>query len=363
MNNRLRIYMLMVVLFGGLFLLMWEASAVVVPFLLALLLAYFLDPAVDLLERRLPRSLAVLAVFALFVLIAGVLLTFLIPTVKKEVVLVQQALPRYAEGLYRLLPSRLLESFGIAGNQDLQSLLHRLLQGARSLSFDVVNQVAVFLSRAFSSTFGFLLAVLGYFIIPIYLFYLLKDFDRLKAGVVSLIPERYRPMVVGIGLEIDDVLSGFLRGQLTVCLILGVLYSIGLLLIGIDLALVIGILSGVAFIIPYLGLIVGLATAGMLAVMKFHDLLHPLLVIGWFALVQSLEGTVITPRIVGDRVGLHPLGTILAVLIGGELFGFLGLLLAVPVTAAGTVLVRYLLAGYRDSEFFLGAGQKEKTDA
>ncbi|HKK02223.1 MAG TPA: AI-2E family transporter, partial [Desulfuromonadales bacterium] len=300
MHSQLKIYLLLAAFFGGLFLLMWEASAVAVPFLLSLLLAYFLDPAVDLLEKRLPRGLAVLAVFALFVLVVGVLLVFLIPTVKTEVLFVQQALPRYAEGLYRLLPSRLLESLGITGNQDLQSLLHRLLQGVRSLSFDVVNQVALFVSHAFSSTFGFLLAVLGYFIIPIYLFYLLKDFDRLKAGVVSLVPERYRSTFVDIGQEIDGVLSSFLRGQLTVCLILGALYSIGLLVIGIDLALVIGIVSGIAFIIPYLGFILGVSIASVLAVAKFHDVLHPLMVIGWFGLVQSLEGTVITPRIVGD---------------------------------------------------------------
>ena len=363
MRGQLKAVLGLVFLLGVLFLLLKEASAVAIPFLLALLLAYFLDPAVDLFERHMPRSAAVLAVFALFALVVGGLLAFLVPTVKREVLLVQQAYPRYAEGLYRLLPARLLDILGITGRQGLETQLHRLLQGARTLSFDVVNQLALFLSKAFTSTLGFLLALLGYFIMPIYLFYLLKDFDRLKSGVVSLIPERYRGTVIDRAREVDGVLSAFLRGQLTVCLILGALYSVGLLVIGIDLALVIGILSGLAFIVPYLGLIFGLVTAGMMAIIKFHDLLHPLLVLGWFSLVQSLEGIVITPRIVGNRVGLHPLGIILAVLLGGELFGFLGLLLAVPVTAAGSVLVRHLLESYRDSDFFREGAPEEKPDA
>jgi predicted PurR-regulated permease PerM len=158
--------------------------------------------------------------------------------------------------------------------------------------------------------------------------------------------------VHSLGQEIDRVLGGFLRGQLSVCLALAVLYSIGLLLIGIDLALVIGIVSGLAFIIPYLGTIFGVVVAGCMAAAKFHDWLHPLLVIGWFSLVQALEGTVITPRLVGDQVGLHPMATILAVLAGGELFGFLGLLLAVPFVASANVLVRHALAVYRRSNFF-----------
>ena len=327
--------------------------SVAIPFLLALILAYFLDPAVDLLEaRRLPRTLAVVLVFAGFLGLVAALAAFLVPAVKQEVVLIQKALPRYAETLYRLVPQSLLDGLGIGGGQDLQTLFNRLLTGAKHLSFDVVNQVAVFLSHAFTSTFALLLAVLGYFIIPIYLFYLLKDFDRLKAGALELVPPAHRSATLSLSREIDGVLSGFIRGQLTVCLILAVLYSAGLAAIGIDLSLVIGIIAGLAFIIPYLGTVFGIVVAGAMAAVKFHDLLHPAMVIGWFGLVQALEGTVITPRIVGDRVGLHPLGTILAVLIGGELFGFLGLLLAVPVTASANVVLGHLLGRYRQSALF-----------
>lgn len=337
-------------------LLLWFlylARSVVIPLLLALLLAYFLDPAADALERRrVPRSLAVGLVFTAFLLVAVTVLAFLLPALKEEMARLQQIAPRYAENLYRLLPGPLLDWLGIGGEQDLQTLFGRAMEAAKNLSFDVIGQVAIFLTRAFSSTLSFLLAVLGYFIIPIYLFYLLRDFDRIKGGTLALVPPRFREGVTALAGDVDQVMGGFIRGQLTVCLILAALYSAGLLLIGIDLALLIGILSGLAFIIPYLGTILGILLAGIMAAVKFHDLLHPAMVVGWFALVQGLEGTVITPRIVGDRVGLHPLATILAVLTGGELFGFLGLLLAVPVVASANVVLKRLVTLYRQSELF-----------
>lgn len=359
MNGNLRYYGGALFLFALLSLFLYAVRSVAVPFLLALVLAYFLDPAADLLERRLSRPLAVCCVFAAFFLAAGALLAFLVPALKGEVALMQQSLPAYADNLYRLIPQPLFDLMGIARGEELRTLLDRLLAGTRNLSFDLVNQVAVFLSRAFSTTLGFLLAVLGYCIIPIYLFYLLRDFDRLKEGLLSLVPLRRRRNVLEIGREIDGVLGGFIRGQLTVCMILAVLYSAGLWVIGIDLALVIGLLSGAAFIIPYLGTILGIVLAGVMAAAKFHDLLHPALVVGWFALVQGLEGAVITPRLVGNRVGLHPLATILAVLVGGELFGFFGLLLAVPAFASANVLAGRLIDRYRQTLFFASAEGEE----
>lgn len=330
--------------------------SVVIPFLLALLLAYFLDPAVHWIEKRgRSRTLAVALVFALFVLVALSALAFLLPALRRELGEIQKSLPGYAETLYQYIPQEALDWFGVSGGGDLQSLLKQALTAIRSISFEVVNQVAVFLSRAFTSTLGFVVAVMGYLIIPVYLFYLLLDFDRIKQGALSLVPYGHRPWLMGLLQQIDTVLSAFIRGQLSVCLTLAGLYSVGLVLIGIDLPLIIGILSGVAFIIPYLGTILGIFVAGTMAAIKFQDLLHPFLVLGLFGMVQALEGLVITPRLVGDRVGLHPMVTILAVLTGGELFGFLGLLLAVPVTASGNVILRSVLGRYRRSEFFLSS--------
>ncbi len=353
MNRKIWIACLSVVLVLLLVGFFYLIRSIFIPFLLALILAYFLDPAVDWMEeKRVSRNLSVGLVFGLFLLVAALLLGFLVPTIKAEIVSLNQALPGYVDTLYRMIPKPVFEWLGISGEQDLQGLFDKVLAGARNLSFDLVNQVAVFLSKAFGSTLRFFLALLGYFIIPLYLFYLLRDFDHLKDAAIDLLPSGVRGKTISVGQEVNVVLGGFIRGQLTVCMILGILYSIGLMMIGIDMPFVIGLLSGIGFIIPYLGTLIGIVVAGTMAVVKFHDLLHPLLVLGFFGAVQALEGSVITPRIVGNRVGLHPLATILAVLVGGELFGFLGLLLAVPVAASVNVLLKHGIRRYRKSSFY-----------
>lgn len=335
---------------------LYSVRSIAIPFLLALLLAYFLDPVVDAMEKRcVSRTIAVSLVFVLFLVLSSGLMLFLVPSLKDEIAGLRESLPRYAESLFGLLPPSVLDFVGISDTPDLQSLLARAVEGVQSLSFDVINQVLHFLSRAFSSTLGFLLAIFGYFITPVYFFYLLKDFDRFTKGVLSLVPPRFRESVLKLTRQIDGVMSGFIRGQMMVCLSLSVLYCIGLGLIGIDLALVIGIVSGIAFIIPYLGTIIGVLLAGSMAAVQFQDFFHPALVVLLFCVVQALEGTLISPKLVGDRVGLHPLGNILAVLIGGEIFGFLGLLLAVPVAASITVIFKEVLSLYKKSDLFIAA--------
>lgn len=353
MNRRILAWSLAGVSLVLLVWLLYAGRSVVIPFLLAFLLAYFLDPAADFLEeRKLSRWAAVVVVFVGFIGVAGLLLAFLVPAVQSEIDYLTTLFPEYASGLYRLLPETLLQTLDISEASDLQALFNRLLELGKNLSVEVIGQVALFVSKAFSSTLSFILTVVSYFIIPIYLFYLLRDFDRMKEGAIGLIPERYRSAVIDLALDVDRVLSGFIRGQLVVCIVLAVLYSIGLVALGIDLALLIGILSGLANIIPYLGTLIGISFALLMAIVKFQDLLHPLLVIVLFGTVQAMEGTLITPRIVGNRVGLHPVGTILAVLFGGELFGFLGLLLAVPVVASALVLFKTALARYRQTPFY-----------
>jgi predicted PurR-regulated permease PerM len=208
------------------------------------------------------------------------------------------------------------------------------------------------LQKALTSTVGVLLALLGYLIIPVYLFYLLFDLPQLKTFIESYVPERFRPAYRTKLAEIDVVLSGFVRGQLSVCVILALLYSAGLYVIGIDLAIAIGTLAGATFIIPYVGTIIGICLSVAMALLKYNDIFHPLLCLGWFGFVQLLEGAIITPKVVGDTVGLHPLVAIVALLIGGQLFGVGGMLLAVPVTAVLQVFVRSLAEYYRTSEFY-----------
>jgi predicted PurR-regulated permease PerM len=228
------------------------------------------------------------------------------------------------------------------------------MESMRGASVDIFNEALVFLKNAFASTLSFILALLGYVLTPIYLFYFLKDAQQMKRVLRELTPERYRQRFVEKSGEIDEILSSFVRGQLSVCAILAVLYSIGLYFIGIDLAIATGTLAGITFIIPYFGTIIGIFFSMTLAALKFHDFLHPLLCLGWFGIVQGIEGGIITPRIVGEKVGLHPVVTILVLLIGGQLFGILGMLLAVPVSAVLKVGFLSLIDYYRSTTFFKG---------
>lgn len=331
-------------------------GSVFLPLFIAFIIAFLLDPLVAPLERRgVKRPLAIAVVFTLFTILAGGLGTFFVSSITEEFRSVRINLPAYATRLYDVIPLQLKEYLDIETPEKVYRHIDQGLAGMRGASLDIVRETFVFVKKAFASTLSFILAVLGYFIIPIYLYYFLKDLPKIREGAFGLVPERYRGRIfVGAG-EIHEVLSAFVRGQLSVCVILAVLYSVGLYFIGIDLAVVIGTLSGIAFIIPYLGTILGIIFSMAMAALKFQDLLHPLLCLGWFGIVQAAEGGVITPRIVGEKVGLHPVVVIIALLIGGELFGIFGMFLAVPVTAVLNVFFRHLLDSYKDSAYYRGA--------
>ncbi len=199
---------------------------------------------------------------------------------------------------------------------------------------------------------GIVVTLLNLLLVPVFTFYLLRDWDRAIAGVDALIPGPQKPLVRRLATEIDSRLQAFVRGQLTVCLVLGVLYSIGLLVIGIDLAIAVGMVSGLLFIVPYLGTAVGIVVASALAVLAYGLDWHVVGVLGVYGGVQLVEGMVLTPGIVGDKVGLHPLVVMIALLVGGNLFGIAGMLLAIPVTAAAQVLLREWIVAYRASDAF-----------
>lgn len=333
--------------------LLYFSHAVFLQLFIALALAYIFNPAVNWLGvRRIPRIPAVLIVFTAAVVAFIGFTLFLGYSISNELSSMQLNLPEYAQHLYEITPRPIKEYLRIETPEKLFLRLNELLQQVRGMAPDLLKPVLLFLQRAFSSTISFILAIIGYFIIPVYLFYLLVDLPKLKLFLDSLIPARYRPVAAEKLREIDSILSGFIRGQLSVCAILAVLYSIGLYFIGIDLAIAIGTLAGITFIIPYVGTIIGIILSVIMALLKFQDILHPLLCLGWFCVVQGLEGMVITPRVVGNSVGLHPLIAIIALLIGGQIFGLMGMLLAVPVTAVLQVFLRSLAHLYHDSHFY-----------
>lgn len=337
------------------FSLAWSLSSIFLPVLLALILAYVLNPAVSWLEgRRVPRVAAILLVMAAIVLGCVGAFAFFAGSIQNELAAVQINLPDYANRLYGLIPEKVKVYLEIETPEKLYRQVDRILNELRGISFDIVREGYAVVKAAFTSTLGVILTVIGYFITPVYLFYFLADLPRFREGVLRLVPERFRQWATGLGREVDGVLAAFVRGQLSVCAILAILYSIGLSLIGIDLAIVIGSLSGILFIIPYVGTIFGIVVSMVMAFLKFHDLLHPLLCLGWFVVVQAIEGAVITPAIVGNRVGLHPVVAIIALFIGGQWFGIFGMLLAVPVAAVLKVFLSHFSEWYLTTSFYRG---------
>lgn len=333
----------------------WSLSSIFLPVLLALILAYVLNPVVSWLEGKgVPRVVAILLVMAGIVIVCVGVFAFFGGSIQGELAAVQINLPEYANRLYGLIPEKVKVYLEIETSEKLYRQVDRILNELRGISFDIVREAYAFVKTAFTSTLGFVLTVIGYFITPVYLYYFLADLPRFRDGFLKLVPERSREWVTGLGSEIDGVLAAFVRGQLSVCAILAVLYSIGLSLIGIDLAIVIGSLSGILFIIPYVGTIFGIVVSMVMAFLKFHDLLHPLLCLGWFVIVQAIEGAVITPAIVGNRVGLHPVVAIIALFIGGQWFGIFGMLLAVPVAAVLKVFLRHFTDWYLTTSFYRG---------
>ena len=346
----LGIALLLIVLAGA---VLYYSSAVFLQLFIAFALAYILNPTVEYLERKgVKRLYAIVIVFCLSVIICGSFTVFLVVSISGEFSNIQINLPAYVQHLYEITPDAIKSYLAVETPDKLSMRLNELLQQARSAAPDLLKPLLVVLQRALTSTVGVILALLGYLIIPLYLFYLLSDFPQLKTFIISYVPERFRPAYSKKMAEVDAVLSGFIRGQLSVCALLAVLYSVGLYVIGIDLALAIGMFAGATFIIPYVGTIIGICLSVTMALLKFNDILHPLLCLAWFGLVQLLEGTIITPKIVGETVGLHPLVAIVSLLIGGQLFGIIGMLLAVPVTAVLQVCLRSLDEYYRNSDFF-----------
>ena len=213
----------------------------------------------------------------------------------------------------------------------------------------------------FTQGVGLLGAFVNLALMPIFIYYLLRDWDRMVAAIAGLIPQRYLGRVTRIATEVDGRLGAFVRGQITVCLSLAVLYSIGLLIVGIDLAIPVGVLSGLLFIVPYLGTAVGIVLGVLLALMKFGFSLKIVAVLGVFVVVQGIEGYLLTPRIVGDKVGLHPLVVMIALIVGGSLLGIWGMLLAIPLTAVLSVLGAEYLLDYFNSEVFKEDTKKKST--
>jgi predicted PurR-regulated permease PerM len=328
-------------------LVLWFLGDVILPFVLGAAVAYFLDPVADRLERLgLSRALAVTTITAVAVLVLVIVALLVIPSIVAQAVALFDAAPQLArdlqEALGRHLPS--LYEPGSALNQSLQSVGEtirerggQLLQTALSSAASLVN-VAVLLVVA-----------------PVVAVYLLYDWDHMVARIDHLLPRDHAPIIRRLAGEIDAALASFVRGMGTVCLILGSFYAVALMLVGLQFGLVVGALAGLLTFIPYVGAIFGGALALGLALFQFWgDWLSIALVAAIFVSGQVIEGNFLTPRLVGSSVGLHPVWLIFALSAFGTLFGFVGMLVAVPVAAALGVIARFAVAEYQKGRLYRG---------
>ncbi|GAB5546659.1 MAG: hypothetical protein SangKO_064190 [Sandaracinaceae bacterium] len=344
----------------GLGLAIYALRGVLTPIFFAFLIAYLLDPLVDRFEARgLPRALGIVVLLALTLgaMVVGALV--LVPMVVREVVAFAHELPEKLEGLRRAAEP-LLTSYGIPvphSFEDLRQLVETGSDAGEIAPTDLAGRAATVMGTAagwiWGRTASVLAVITSLLIVPVIAFYLLHDFDEMTAGIRDLVPLRYRPFVVDVATEVDQVLGQFIRGQLLVMLALAVLYSVAYSLVGVRLAIPIGIVAGLISFIPYVGGATALILALLMCLLSWQGWGQIVGVVVAYAIIQVLEGFVITPRIVGDKVGLPAIWVLIALMVGGELFGFLGVLLSVPAAAVAKIFVMRLLAWYRKSQVYL----------
>ena len=332
-------------------LLLWLLAPVLTPFVIAGVMGYMLHPAVErLAARRVPRALAVTLVEASAIVAVLAVLLLIVPILSKQLPLLREQIPMFADRLNANL-APWLAKMGMKVSLDTASIKAFVL---KYLDANLEDWLATALSSARIGG-SILLALLGnLFLVPIVLFYLLMDWNSLTARLAGLVPPRLRDSVGGFATECDETLGQYLRGQLLVMLILAAYYSIGLTLFGFDLAVPVGVFTGLAVFIPYAGFGLGLVLALISGLLQFADWQGLVGVAVVYGIGQVVESFFLTPRLVGERIGMSPITVIFALLAFGHLLGFVGVLIALPLSALLVVATRRLRYAYLGSRLFLG---------
>lgn len=337
----------------------YGVSDILLPFIVGVIAAYFLDPVADKIEEKwdISRTNATLAVCAAFFAVITALAVFLVPQVIAQGADFIDRLPALIEKIKReIVPQfqNITDKLDAVGEQ-LSGKGGKVTEAADKAQNAAFGFLPKVIKGVFLSGMALLNLTALIFITPIVTFYMLKDWDTIVASSRELLPPRWRPEVVSVMRDIDGILAGYIRGQTNVCLLLGFFYAVALWAAGLDYGIFIGMMTGILCFLPYVGIAVG-ATVGMIiAFMQFSgDWLHIGLIGGIFIIGQFAEGNFITPKLVGDKVQLHPAWIIFALLAGGSLFGFIGILLAVPVAAVTGVLARRAKKAYCRSDFYGG---------
>lgn len=346
--QQIRFWLVGLLVFG---LVVWLLRGVLMPFVAGMAIAYLLDPLADRLERlRFPRWLAATVVLMVFFLVLVVVVVLLVPIIEAQILQFVETLPAYRQELeafvaplYEALRSQVAE-------QDLTEL--RTAIG--NYAGDVMGWVGSIAGGIWRGGMAVIDVISLLVITPIVAFYLLRDWDKMVARVDSYLPRPSVGTLRGLAAEVDRTLAGFIRGQGTVCVILGTFYAVSLAIAGLNFGIVVGLLAGLISFIPYVGSISGFVAAMAIALVQFDGWVMWLIIAGIFLFGQAVEGNILTPRLVGGSVGLHPVWVMFALLAGASLFGFTGILIAVPVAAVIGVLIRFGLRQYTRSHYFRG---------
>lgn len=353
---QLRFWLIGIIVAG---VLLYLLRGVLLPFVSGMAVAFLFDPLADRLEKLgLSRVMATVLITAGFFLLLILGMVLIVPLISGQITALAENLPDY------LTRGRaLIESLGGERLRQVMAAGGGTLPDMSGVMGDVFNWAGGILGQAFSSGLAFFNIMALLFLTPVVSFYLLLDWDRLVARIDELLPRDHAAVIRRLAREINAVLAGFARGQISVCVLLAAFYGIALSLAGLNFGLVVGIIAGLLSFIPFLGALTGLISSLLLALIQFWpDYFAVAVIAAIFFTGQALEGNFLTPRLVGRRVGLHPLWVIFALLAFGSLFGFLGMLLAVPMAAVSGVLVRHFTTEYMNSPLYTGAHQVDKHD-
>jgi len=339
---------------AALVLCVWLAPGVCTLLLSAFIVAYICAPAMDLVSKIMPRAVAAAVVLVtLTVLLAGALL-LLVPVLGSQWQRVSNRLPQAVDYAPNTVLPWVESRFHVVIPHSGEDFATQLREHMATIGSKIAAPAGELLIKTFGGVIGIVGAIANLILIPVLAFYLMRDYHAMWPRLEALIPRRYKGRVGVLRVEIDSVLGGFVRGQLTVAIILGVLHAVGLVIVGIDGAVVIGLISGFLNMVPYVGTAIGISLALIMAALSFSGWAPILGVLIVFGVSNALESLVITPRIVGDKTGLSPIAVMVAILAGGQVFGFAGLLFAVPTAAVLKVLLQIAKDTYLASEAFGG---------
>jgi predicted PurR-regulated permease PerM len=336
------------------YLALSKASGVLSMVFLALLIAYVLDPVVDWFENKgVGRSSAIALLLVFIVSFTTLFSVWMVPTLVQEFTKVGDRVRELVGRDPTTLATSLESSVGLELGEE---AIRDLSTKAKEYAPKVLEHLGAFVAQAASRTMGIIGWLVHLLVLPIFVFYFLRDFDRMKSWIVGQIPLEHRDFLLERARRADGVIGAWLRGQVEVALILAAAYALGLYFVGIKLAIPIGILAGLINIVPYLGFAFGIGLALLMSILDWTGIGTVIGVISLFSIVAVIEGKLITPKVVGEKVGLSPVVVIIALLLGGELLGLLGFLLAVPVTGALKTVAVEVMDWYRHSKTYLGDG-------